>query len=395
MSSVACDIGLNANLSIRADSLTSNCLSHEERTAIRRSDRKAGQVLGVTLTRDVSAVDTLTTYQNLGVLMAKISAKRPRSRHASNATLVASLKDLGMKMKRLDKLLMTYGHDRKRQWHGSPQRVVLDLPVGSHTSSPTGSASSSTAGSGDGYGYDEESRDENARCLEQMPWARSHMPLAPRSISPSVATFTSPERVYDPYDTVSDFSIPDTESFPWDFVDPFSISTTDPAYAFVQAYYSKMHLGDRIAPHMHDNTGFAQNFPFAYLSPPLPLPSEWHDMGNGNGFNVSVGNPSMDTVGDMAGPAAQASTRPSSHCISTPSRESVGSTTSDESLAVSFQRANLEYVNAKLQAQEAYEHREEIAEEIARRERRAKVRSKLKQIALLGEEARQVVTAAP
>jgi len=56
MSSVACNIGSNANLSIRADSLTSNCLSREERAAIRRSDRKAGQVLGVTLTRDVNTV---------------------------------------------------------------------------------------------------------------------------------------------------------------------------------------------------------------------------------------------------------------------------------------------------------------------------------------------------
>lgn len=56
MSSVACVMGSNTNVSIQADSLTSNCLTREERAAIRRSDRKAGQVLGVTLTRDVNAV---------------------------------------------------------------------------------------------------------------------------------------------------------------------------------------------------------------------------------------------------------------------------------------------------------------------------------------------------
>lgn len=395
--------------------------------------------------------------------MAKISTKRTRSRQASNATLVGTLKDFGMKMKRLDKLLMTYGRDRKRQWYGSPQRVVLDLRAGPDISSPTESGSSSTTSSGDDYdhGY-EEGRGENARHLEQMSRdrTRSRMPLAPRPIFPigdeieepegdsmfvdqvvgtrplfplaplslavdehsnglsrkqslldfslgydsitpthgafpSVATSTSSENVYDPYDLVSDFSIPDTESFPWDFVDPFSTSTTDPAYAFIQACYSKMHVGDHIAPHMHDTTGFANNFPFAYLSPPLPLPLELYDMGNGNNFNVSAGNLSLDTVGDIAGSAAPASTPFSSHRISASSRESVGSATSDESLAVCFQRANLEYINAKLQAQEAYEHREEIVEEMARREKRAKARSKLKQIALLGEEARPVVTATP
>ena len=51
MSPVACDIGSNANLSIRADSLTPNCLTREERAAIRRSDRKAGSLLIETLER--------------------------------------------------------------------------------------------------------------------------------------------------------------------------------------------------------------------------------------------------------------------------------------------------------------------------------------------------------
>lgn len=456
MSSVVRDMRSNANMSIQVDSLTSNCLTAEERGVIRRSDRKAAQVLGVTLTRDVNAVgkqlsltpflhitkcplifltpsDTLTRYRDFGILMAKISAKRRRSRQASNFTLVGTLKDFGVKMTGLDKLLKTYGRDRKKQRYASPQRVVLDSRVGSNT-----------AGRTDSYGRD---ADEYGMCLDQdATW--SHMPLARRSILPvgddieqsedettlvdqfvrsqprfplAPLSLVTDEHAngldnrhsmldisrenttccpfpYDPYDctlpadsdtiststdsydailTESDFAV-DNNGF-WDFMDPFNASRADPAYAFVLAYYSKMHLGDRIAPHMKDDTGFAENFPFAHLLPPSPL---WHDMESSHG---SVGNLSLGAVGGTTCSAYRTS----------PSRDSVDSITYDENLTARFLRADLDHLNAVLQAQEAYEHREEIAEEMARREKRAKARSKLKQIALLGEEARQAIITAP
>ncbi|KAL4076569.1 hypothetical protein V8B97DRAFT_1915479 [Scleroderma yunnanense] len=466
MSAVACAMRSNTCLYMHDDtaSLTSNSLTPQQRAAIRRSDRKAEQILGVTLTRDVNvnAVNTLTPYRSFGAFMARISANRTKSRQMSNVTLGVTLKDFGVKMKGLDKLLMTYGRNRKKQRYDSSQRVVLGSRAGSnHSIRAESDESSSTASSGeDGRDHryegdaDEESEDlsafhagtssptplapfslipvrneieeseDDTTLVDRFNPSRPRFPLAPLSLTaaehfgglgrrhsfldhspeedhinptsctfPSVVTSISSEELSDPSDTVStgsDFAIPD---FEWDFRDPFNTPPTDPAYAFLQAHYSKMHLGDSIAPHMHDDTGFAEHFPFAHLPPPPPSPSEWQEKGDMNRFDTPVARLSLGSVEDIRELPPQGRTWVPMHRTSSSSFESVESTTSDNGLSLCFQRANLDYVNAMFRAQEAHEYREQLAEELARREKRAKVRSQLKQIALLGEEARQAIIA--
>src|SRR5437899_1396893 len=110
--------------------------------------------------------DTVATKQDLGVLMARINEKRTKSRQFSNVTLAGALKDFGVKIVGLDKLLMTYGTSWKKQrspgmTHPPPRRVVLSSHASSTDSSPEGTESSSTIGSEVGDPRYDHSEDTN------------------------------------------------------------------------------------------------------------------------------------------------------------------------------------------------------------------------------------------
>ncbi|KAG6336420.1 hypothetical protein ID866_2663 [Astraeus odoratus] len=459
--------------------LNSNSLTAQERAAIRRSDRKAEQVLGVTLTRDASMIDTFNTKQDLGVLMARINAKRTRGRQSSNVTLVGALKDFGVKIIGLDKLFMTYGSGRRKRFdrptHRPPQRVVLSSCASSTSSSPEGSELCSTIDSEEGnahYDDDEDTDGDRAHLDMLSPVEGGHrMPLAPLSLLPTadqdgyredeqfsettpqrpltpltfapmpdilapdqalndhcrrysfldfgnehdnlpklsntVPSDSSPDPVeLEPYraSPESDFLVPEVQGFEWDFRDPFNTPVTDPAYVFFQSHYSKMHLGDNVPPHVLDDSGFAEHFPFAHLSPPPPSPTKCKaDVENDTfGVRTPISRVSLSAVGGgdrlpasdrTLSPSPGASCRASS--ASTPgssaSEDGVSGSSLQDKFSVSLLRADLEYINAVLKAQEAREAREALAEEAARREKRARVRSQLKQLALLGDEAREAI----
>ncbi|KAI6012254.1 hypothetical protein EDC04DRAFT_2761948 [Pisolithus marmoratus] len=276
--------------------LTSNFLTSKERAVIRKSDRKAEQVLGVTLTRDVSAFEPLPTANSFGLLMATIGAKRSRSRQHSNNTFIGTLKDLGVRMTGLDRMTATYGHGRKKQrctneTDSHHQRVVLSSRAGSTGSleqryfSPATSEEDYDDDYEDGSDVDVEYRTELRRASLGVPRAlappplpsmryaiqdevpttsRSRCSLSPlitddmsRSFSndfrrsysfdpsPKRCSFIPSFRRDDASETCSspdsEQLIPQAEDFQWDFPDPFHAPTTDPTYTFVMSQYAKMH----------------------------------------------------------------------------------------------------------------------------------------------------------
>lgn len=429
--------GANSNL-------TSNLLTSEQRAVIRKSNRKAEQVLGVTLTRDVSAFESLPSESNFGLLMATIGAKRGRSRQPSNVTFVGTLKDFGVKMMGLDKMMATYGHDRKKQrctdesrsYH---QRVVLSSRTGSASSFERRYSSITTS--------EEDFEDDSEDCsidvdkeyptelrrasrVAPLPFPstrrddalanhQSRSALAPLVIgdtsdsfshgfgcrnsfdsSQKRCSFIPSFRADAAYDACTspelDCFIAEAEDFHWDFPDPFNVPTTDPTYTFVMARYAEMHRGDNIAPHVRDDSKFVEHLPFANLPLPLPSPSGFEtESVRGSRSRTPVARLSLGAVGGGAELGTIERTdnlsRPASPQDGYDSRVSRGSSTSSDNFySFSLLRADLEYVNAMLRAQETREAKEAIAEEIRRRERRARLRSHLKQIAVLGEEARAV-----
>ncbi|KAI6111797.1 hypothetical protein EDD16DRAFT_1605893 [Pisolithus croceorrhizus] len=433
--------GANANL-------TSNLLTSEQRAVIRKSNRKAEQVLGVTLTRDVSAFESLPAESNFGLLMATIGAKRGRSRQPSNVTFVGTLKHFGVKMMGLDKLMTAYGHDKKKQrctdekrsYH---QRVVLSSRAGSASSLGRRYSSITTS--------EEDYDDDSKNCLDvdeeylttlrrasrvaplPLPSMRhvieddalakhqSRSPLAPVTgytsgsfshgfghrhsfdVSPKRCSFIPSFRAdaaYEACTSDSESFISEAEDFQWDFPDPFNVPTTNPTYTLVMAQYAKMHRGENIAPHMRDDSKFGEHLLFANLPPPPPSPFDYEtESVTGRRVRTPVARLSLDAVGGSAQLGTIKRTdipsRPSSPQDSYDSRVSRGSSTSsDNTCSFALLRADLEYVNAMLRTQETRETKEAIAEEIRRREKRARLRSHLKKIAVLGEEARAVVATA-
>lgn len=422
--------------------LTSNLLTSEQRAVIRKSNRKAEQVLGVTLTRDVSAFESLPSESNFGLLMATIGAKRGRSRQPSNVTFVGTLKDFGAKMMGLDKMMAAYGHDRKKQRctdesRSYYQRVVLSSRTGSASSFGRRYSSITTS--------EEDFEDDSEDCsigadkeypgpVAPLPFPsmrhiiedhvlashQSRSPLAPLitgdtsdsfshdfgrrnslDSSPKRCSFIPSFRADANYDDCSspelDCFIAEAEDFQWDFPDPFNVPTTDPTYTFVMARYAKMHRGENIAPHVRDDSKFVEHLPVANLPPPPPSPSSCETQSvRGSRSRTPLARLSLGAVGGGAElgtiKRTDSLSRPGSPQDGYDSRVSRGSSTSSDNFySFSLLRADLEYVNAMLRAQETREAKEAIAEEVRRRERRARLRSHLKQIAVLGEEARTVV----
>ncbi|KIO01993.1 hypothetical protein M404DRAFT_1002748 [Pisolithus tinctorius Marx 270] len=424
--------------------LTSNLLTSEQRAAIRKSNRKAEQVLGVTLTRDVSAFEN-----NFGLLMATIGAKRSRSRQPSNVTFVGTLKDFGVKMMGLDGRKKQRCADESRSYH---QPIVLRSAAGSTSSLERRYSSTATSdedyddGHEDGSDLDKEYLTEPRRTSVGIPTIfvppslpflsdaaqddvpanyQSRSPLAPLitddttgslshhfgrrhslCLPPKRCNFIPSFRRDDASETCSspesEYFVPQSEDFQWDFPDPFNTPTTDPTYAFVMARYAKMHLGDNIAPHQHDDSKFGGHLPFANLRPPPP-PSSLSDCESetviDSRFHTPIARLSLGAVGGGAQLGTVEPTNipsrlgsPQDGYDSRASRNN--STSSDDPCSFALLRADLEYVNAMLRAQETREAKEAITEEIRRREKRARLRSHLKKIAVLGEEARAVVTTA-
>ncbi|KAI6149207.1 hypothetical protein BKA82DRAFT_1001468 [Pisolithus tinctorius] len=393
----------------------------------------------------------LPTQTTFGLLMAAIGIKRTRSHQPSNVIPVCTLKDVGATLMGLDRIMATYGYGGKKQGctddtRSYHQPVVLCSGAGSISSLERQYLS--TATSEEHYGYDseddsdmdEEDPTKRGRTSMDVPTALAPLPLPPVSyaiendtlagnrahfpIAPSVPGDTSVSfsrhfghrQSFNPSPTRcsfipssrrsvaseadlacrspgSEYFIPQAEEFQWDFPDPFSAPTTNPPCTFAMARSARMNFGDNIAPHMNNANKFWEQLRFAKLSPPPPPPPSPSPLDyetesvSASEVEIPVARLSLGAVG---GGAQLGSFQPRS-IPSRPASPGDGNdtyaTSSDEFSSLALLRADLEYVNAVLRVQEAYEAKEAIAEEFRERENRARLRSQSKRIAVLGEEA--------
>ncbi|KAF9232239.1 hypothetical protein BU15DRAFT_81475 [Melanogaster broomeanus] len=257
--------------------LSSNSLTPEERTALRRSHRKAEQLLGVTLTQDVKSHDNqhlsvgraplaalrssrvngdsiVDAVQSIGIgaLMAVVGAKRARSRQFSSITLVGALKDLGVGMG-LDRM-----GRKKRCVDGSCSRRVVIGPLHYRYDTGERSSGSSTAGS--------EDEDTSPR--------HSFLDLDPHEEyvkTPTYAEFSHPPTEDD--DEATEEREQKEEQFVWDVVNPFAEPQHPAGHQMLQEHFSKLRLGESVGPLDQPTTYEAVSFdPIRDTSsPPSPL----------------------------------------------------------------------------------------------------------------------------
>ncbi|KIK92450.1 hypothetical protein PAXRUDRAFT_829956 [Paxillus rubicundulus Ve08.2h10] len=323
--------------------LTPKSLTPEERAAMRKSDRKAEKLLGVTLTRDVKSQtmpnlevgrapltivkstranggSIVGTVQNLGIgaLMAVIGAKRARSRQFSNITLVGALKDLGS---------MSLGRTgRKKRCIGAthPPRVALGS-LRDGCGAEGSSSGSSTAGS-----EGEDASPPNSFLeLDEEEYIKT----------PTFADFsdTAPE------DDEDEDEEGEEEEFVWDVANPFAAPENPAGHQILQEHFAKLRLGDSVGP--------------------LDQPTTYESLS----FNLE-----HDKVSSPPSPARGSR------------RSSYDLWGSDDNLGIL--PGDLEYVNSLLEMNEA--EKEAIPR---RKEKRAMLRSRLKKLAILGNEARVAV----
>lgn len=384
--------------------------------------------------------------------MAAIGVKRTRSHQPSNDIPVRTLKDVGVTMMGLDRIMATYGYGGKKQGctddiRSYHQPAVLCSGAGSIGSLEHQYPSTATSEEHYGYDYeddsdiDEQDLTERGRTSTDVPTApaplplppvsyaiendtlagnRAHFPIAPpvpgdtsvsfsrhfghrQSFNPSPTRFSfipsfrrsvaSEADLACPFPG-SEYFIPQAEEFQWDFPDPFSAPTTDPPCTFAMAHSARMNFGDNIAPHMNNANKFWEQLRFAKLSPPPPPPPSPSPL---DYETESVSASEVETLvarlslGAVGGGAQLGSFQPRS-IPSRPASPGDGNdtyaTSSDEVCSLALLRADLEYVNAMLRVQEAYEAKKAIAEEFRERENCARLGSQSKRIAVLGEEVR-------
>ncbi|KIJ67342.1 hypothetical protein HYDPIDRAFT_108066 [Hydnomerulius pinastri MD-312] len=323
---------------------TSHTLTVGERTAMRKSDRKAEQLLGVTVTRDVkthgiqdlgigrapltdlkstraNASSIVEVAQNIGIgaLMAVIGSKRARSRQFSSITLVGALKHLGVGMG-----LDATGRKKRRVGATYSPRVILG-PLHYSYEEGESSSGSSTAGS-----EDEDPSPRNS-FLE---------------LDPEEECARTPTMADHPYaSNADDEDDYEEEEFVWDVADPFVTPENPEGHQLLQEYFSKLRLGEPIGP--------------------LDQPTSYEP----TSFEPSY----EDTL-------------PASSPVRGSRRSSCDLWGSQENLDLGLLPSDLEYINTLLAVDEAEE------EAMARRKhKRATLRSRLKKLALLGSEARPAV----
>ncbi|KAF9220643.1 hypothetical protein BS17DRAFT_882309 [Gyrodon lividus] len=323
---------------------SSKSLTPEERTALRKSDRKAEQLLGVTLTRDVKSYavqdlrvgrppltvvkttranggSVMEAVQNIGIgaLMAVVGAKRARSRQFSSVTLVGALKELGAGMG-LDRA------GRKKRCVGATYspRVVLG-PLHPRYDTGESSSGSSTAGSEDeGASPQHSFLDLDA----EEEYVRT----------PTFADFSHAS----PEDEEEGYEEEEEEEFVWDVTNPFAEPQYPSGHQMLQEHFARLRLGEFVGP--------------------LDQPTTYESV-------------SFDPIEDTVSSPSPARGSRRSSCDLWGSHENLGILPGD-----------LEYINSLLMMDQAEE-----AEMARRKHKRATLRSRLKKLAILGNEARPAV----
>ncbi|KAH7886778.1 hypothetical protein F5I97DRAFT_1870140 [Phlebopus sp. FC_14] len=328
--------------------------------AMRKSDRKAEQVLGVTLTRDVKTLaaqedlrfghrapladlvsnrtgSIADAAQNIGALMAAIGAKRSRSREFSNVTLVGALKDLGGSM---------IGVSRKKRRTYSRRVILGPLRLASGTDDCLTLCPAS------------DTQDDSTM--------HSFLDLEPEEERAKTPTFEDFPKDFGPIeDDEDDYEQQRPQGFVWDIADPFAIPEYQEGYDRLLQHFTTLRKMEFIGPldKLPPSDTLADGADaISPAATPVPCSSK----------SVRHDSDSREHVIVSADPAS--------------SRSSRNRWSSQENVGLGLLPSDLEYVNNLLELNEAEEEARE-----RRRHKRATLRSRLKKLALLGSEAREAV----